>query len=90
MMLAPVSSLSVSEGNLSNSTMSSELEMNRWSVISERGVEANGLNHEEARRLVHRLGGEGRHGLCIITDEAAARLGQPVIREEPDQISKSA
>jgi hypothetical protein len=43
-------------------------------VISERGCEASGLSHEEARRLVHRLGGEGRHGLCIITDEAASRM----------------
>jgi len=54
--------------------MTSELEMERWSVISERGCEARGLSHEEARRLVHRLGGEGRHGLCIITDEAASRM----------------
>jgi len=54
--------------------MSSKLELERWSVISERGCEASGLNHEEARRLVHRLGGEGRHGLCIITDEAAGRM----------------
>jgi len=43
-------------------------------VISERGCEESGLTHEEARRLVHRLGGEGRHGLCIITDEAASRM----------------
>ncbi len=55
-------------------SMMSELELERWSVISERGCEASGLSHEEARRLVHRLGGEGRHGLCIITDEAASRL----------------
>ena len=48
--------------------------MGQWSVISERGCEASGLSHEEARRLVHRLGGEGRHGLCIITDEAASRM----------------
>ena len=54
--------------------MTSELEANRWSVISERGCEAGGLTYEEARRLVHRLGGEGRHGLCIITDEAAGRM----------------
>jgi hypothetical protein len=57
--------------------MTSELEMERWSVISERGCEASGLSHEEARRLVHRLGGEGRHGLCIITDEAASRMKAP-------------
>ena len=54
--------------------MSSELEANRWSVISERGCEASGLTHEDARRLVHRLGSEGHHGLFIITDEAASRL----------------
>ena len=54
--------------------MSSELEANRWSVISDRGCEASGLTHEDARRLVHRLGSEGRHGLCIITDEAASHL----------------
>jgi len=54
--------------------MSSELEANQWSVISERGCEASGLTHEDARRLVHRLGSEGRHGLCIITDEAASHL----------------
>ena len=54
--------------------MTSELENSRWSVISERGCEAISLTHEEARRLVHRLGAEGRHGLCIITDEAASRM----------------
>ncbi|MFN2576145.1 MAG: hypothetical protein ABR607_00475 [Pyrinomonadaceae bacterium] len=54
--------------------MSSEFEMQRWSVISERGCEAGALTYEEARRFVHRLGGEGRHGLCIITDEAAGRM----------------
>lgn len=54
--------------------MSSELEQKKWSVISERGCEASSVTHEEARRLVHRLGAEGRHGLCIISDEAARRL----------------
>ena len=54
--------------------MTSELEMKTWSVISERGCEASALTYEEARRLVHRLGGEGRHGLCIISDEAASRM----------------
>ena len=54
--------------------MTSELGNHRWSVLSERGCEAVGLDYEEARRLVHRLSGEGRHGLCIITDEAATRL----------------
>jgi len=54
--------------------MSSELERESWSVLSDRGCEASGLTHEDARKLVHRLGGEGRHGLCIVTDEAAGRM----------------
>lgn len=58
--------------------MSSDLEQKKWSVISERGCEANSLTHEEARRLVHRLGAEGRHGLCIISDEAAQRMDENV------------
>ncbi|HEV2715624.1 MAG TPA: hypothetical protein VGU64_10200 [Terriglobales bacterium] len=55
-------------------SMRSDLVVETWSVISERGVEASGLTYEEARRLVHKLGGEGRHGLCIITDPAAIRM----------------
>jgi len=54
--------------------MPSELEESVWSVLSDRGCEASGLTHEDARRLVHRLGGEGRHGLVVVSDEAAARM----------------
>ncbi len=54
--------------------MTSQLEFDKWSVISERGREASGVSYEEARRVVHRLAAEGRHGLCIITDEAANRM----------------
>jgi hypothetical protein len=66
--------------------MTSDLEKALWSVLSDRGCEASSLTHEEARRLVHRLGGEGRHGLCIVTDEAAGRMG--AVREpEPSDRS---
>ena len=58
--------------------MTSELGRPKWAVVSDRGCEATGLTHEEARRLVHRLAGEGRHGLCIMSDEAAGRLHNPV------------
>ena len=64
--------------------MSSELEMQRWSVLSDRGCEASGLTHEDARKLVHRLGGEGRHGLCIITDEAASRMTTVGLSAKPE------
>jgi hypothetical protein len=54
--------------------MASELGKEKWAVVSDRGCEVTGLTHEDARRLVHRLAGEGRHGLCIMSDEAASRM----------------
>lgn len=51
----------------------SELREQRWSVVSERGCEASGVNYDEAAELVRRLRGEKIHGLCIIGDEAARR-----------------
>jgi len=59
--------------------MASELGMQKWAVLSERGREAAELTHEEARRLVHKLAGEGRHGLCIVSNEAARRLSGPAV-----------
>ena len=54
--------------------MTSDLQNQSWAVLSNRGCEATELTHEEARRLVHRLEGEGRHGLCIVTSEAARHV----------------
>jgi hypothetical protein len=54
--------------------VTSELQNEKWSVLSHRGLEATGLTHDEARRLVHRLASEGSHGLCILSDDAAHRL----------------
>jgi hypothetical protein len=67
--------------------MTSQLESENWSVLSDRGREAARLTHEEARRLVHRLGGEGRHGLCIVTDEAANRMSSVPAEIEPQNAS---
>jgi len=60
-------------------TTVSELIEKKWAVLSERGREAAELTHEEARRLVHKLAGEGRHGLCIVSNEAAHRLSGPAV-----------
>jgi hypothetical protein len=57
--------------------MTSELGNEKWAVLSHRGLEATSLTHEEARRLVHRLASEGRHALCIVSDEAARRMNSP-------------
>ena len=51
----------------------SELREQRWSVVSERGPEASGINYDEAAELVRRLRAEKIHGICIISDEAARR-----------------
>jgi hypothetical protein len=51
----------------------SELREQRWSVVSERGSEASGVNYAEAAALVRRLRADKIHGLCIISDEAARR-----------------
>lgn len=51
----------------------SELREQRWSVVSERGCEASGVNYAAAAELVRRLRSEKIHGLCIVSDEAARR-----------------
>ena len=66
--------------------MTSDLQNQNWAVLSNRGCEATELTHEEARRLVHRLEGEGRHGLCIVTNEAARHVAAaktPDVRTSP-------
>ena len=52
----------------------SELNERRWAVLSERGREESGLSYAGAAALIARLRGEKLSGLCVITDEAAARL----------------
>ena len=52
-----------------------ELNEQRWSVISERGREAAGLAYADAAAHVRRLFGEKIYGTCVVTDEAAGRLG---------------
>jgi hypothetical protein len=52
----------------------SDLNEKKWAVISERGCESLDLTYEDARRLVHRLLGEGRRGLCIVASGTARGL----------------
>ena len=59
-----------------------ELSEGRWSVVSERGREAAGLAYADAAALVRRLLGEKVYGTCVVTDEAAARLGGGVPRTD--------
>lgn len=51
----------------------SELSQPHWAVISERGVESSGLNYADALQLMRDLERQKVYGLCLVTDEAAAR-----------------
>ena len=67
--------------------MPSELTEKKWAVLSERGCEARNLTHEDARHLVHKLGGECRHGLCIVINEVAERLTGPVVPADAPSVA---
>jgi hypothetical protein len=52
----------------------SELDHSRWAVVSFDRVEASGLSYRAAADRLAKLDSEGVAGLCVVTDEAAARL----------------
>jgi hypothetical protein len=60
----------------SNLTSDCELEWPRWSVISFEQREAVGLTYDQAVTLISELDSHGVAGLCIVTDDAAARVGR--------------
>ena len=51
-----------------------ELNEPRWSVISFERREAGGLTYNQAAMLLSELDAHDVAGLCIVTDDAAARL----------------
>lgn len=55
----------------------SELDLPRWSVVSFDVCEASGLTYDSAVRLLADKEAGGVYGLCIVTDEAAARVKTP-------------
>lgn len=52
----------------------SELDEPRWSLVSFDQIEAGGLTYRQASELMTLLDSHGIAGLCVITDEAAARM----------------
>jgi hypothetical protein len=52
----------------------SELDQPIWSVVSFDKREAGGLIYSKAMEVLEKLGAKGIAGLCVITDEAAARI----------------
>ena len=57
-------------------TAASELSLPRWSVVSFDASEASGLTYAAAVNLLGEKEAAGVYGLCIITDDAAARMKQ--------------
>lgn len=51
-----------------------ELREARWSVISFDKCEARNLSYEEAERKIAELEAQKFSGLCIVTDEVAAKM----------------
>jgi len=54
----------------------SELAALSWSVVSFEKCEADNLTYEQAEEKMRELAALKVSGLCIITDEAAGRLGR--------------
>lgn len=53
----------------------SELLQPRWSVITYESVAVSNLTYDEALDWVKKLDEQQISGLCIVTDEAAAKIG---------------
>ncbi|HEY0429054.1 MAG TPA: hypothetical protein VGC76_14835 [Pyrinomonadaceae bacterium] len=59
---------------------SSELNEPRWAVVSFEKTVAGNLTYAEAEQKRQQLENEKVAGLCIITDEAAARISKSTAR----------
>lgn len=53
---------------------SNELAAPRWSVVSFETTAASGLTYDEASKILRELNRQKISGLCIVTDESAARM----------------
>ncbi|MEZ5346443.1 MAG: hypothetical protein R2681_18675 [Pyrinomonadaceae bacterium] len=62
--------------NESPKTTGSELSQKIWSVVTFDGLAASGITYQEALEKMAVLTGENVSGLCIVTDEAAARISK--------------
>lgn len=69
-------SQAAAEKSDSTETVSSELKLPGWSIVTFEGVAMSGLNYEEALKWLTKLDEQKISGLCIVTDEAAARISK--------------
>ena len=73
---APVDEQTAAVEEKKNSTgeFPDELRLPVWSVISFEKCEASGLTYTEAEQKLSELDAQKFSGLCIVTDEVAARI----------------
>jgi len=57
-------------------TEKSELEMPIWSVITFDDIAASNLTYADAAEKLEKLKAEKVSGLCVVTDETAARMAK--------------
>ena len=62
--------------DVSDTKARDELSEPRWSVVSFDNCEASNLTYEQAARKLSELAAQKVSGLCIVTDEAAARIAK--------------
>lgn len=62
-----------SEKAISETTLS-ELDLPQWSVVSFDAREASGLTYAAAVKLLEEKEAAGVYGLCIVTDDVAAKV----------------
>ena len=65
----------ISAGEAISEDDASELNAPRWSVVSFESRVAGGLRYAEATSKMEELAAQKIAGLCIVTDEAAERVG---------------
>jgi hypothetical protein len=58
----------------------SELDEPRWSVVSFDAAAVNGQTYREAVEWIKKLNEQKISGLCVITDEAAGRVGEKPLK----------
>lgn len=63
-----------SEEITSTENESSEISEPRWSVVTYESVAVSGMTYDEALEWLKKLETKKISGLCIVTDEAAARV----------------
>ena len=65
----------MAESGMKQNEVNSELDLPIWSVVSFDRCEASGMTFADASKKMAELEAQKITGLCLVTDEAASRIG---------------